>query len=464
VASKLSLFLALFVAGAVALTTVACGGPDLPGGAGRYRVAVLAHGIDPTTIPERYAADFDEDGQVDQLVVTDTSLQVLTSGGEEFSYVVGEPPWDPGEKIGDVRIFSFNRDGSYPSIVVATRKQEPGVWGTPATQKVVINEHGTLGLRSLWRYVVPAVSVDCAWIVSNDLPVCFYATYAVRPSGWGLSGLVEIDVDGWRNLLGDSAARGHVSRHLARRERFRDQTITRELVRSIWRLEAQEFDNILAAWDLPASASVVEVHQVMMGAHQEDLQLIFSKDLTRDYRLPFPALWPPYRLGAEDGLSLMGVRFFDFSGDGLRDLVAVGSHSRVFSAIQHEEGYFADAGYHSLRQEFLGVWAPQAPSGSGLVTPPCLYYVLERNQTWRSSDYLGCYDRAMNEWYEVELPEGVYFMDTAQSGSGLQGVESLSQRHYVPFWDMDEDGVIDFAARRDDGTWTAFTFVHELED
>ncbi len=61
------------------------------------------------------------------------------------------------------------------------------------------------------------------------------------------------------------------------------------------------------------------------------------------------------------------------------------------------------------------------------------------------SDYLECYDRQMEEWYEVSLPEGPYW----------------TEYEPIMFWDMNDDGMIDFAARRDDGTWTAFTFVKE---
>ncbi len=43
----------------------------------------------------------------------------------------------------------------------------------------------------------------------------------------------------------------------------------------------------------------------------------------------------------------------------------------------------------------------------------------------------------MREWDEAGLPEEVMF------------------------WDINDDGMIDFAAKKDGGTWTSFTFVVE---
>jgi hypothetical protein len=186
----------------------------------RYRVEVLEHGIDPRIIPAMFVADFDEDGQVDQLTVTDTSLHVLLSGGGVFNYAAGEATPYSGTRISDIRIFSFNRDGSYPSIVLATRRRESRWWGQPAIQHVIVNDHGVLGLRRLWWHAVPAASVDCGWLESNDLPVCFYAAYGLEAVSWGLSGLIAIDVGGWRHSLADSVARAGAYHTVVRREAY----------------------------------------------------------------------------------------------------------------------------------------------------------------------------------------------------------------------------------------------------
>ena len=498
----------------------------------RYKVEVLEHGIDPQIIPRRFAADFDEDGQVDQLTVTDTSLHILLSGGGEFNYAAGEAWRQSGNRISDIRIFSFNRDGSYPSIVLATRHFEPRWWGQSAIQEVILNDHGILGRRRLRQYAVTAASVDCAWIKSNDLPVCFYATYRVEDLYWGLSGLIEIDVNGWRHLLADSLGRAHAYHTVARREAylrrlandstylalarrhlglnegagawemtgylmdrqplmsrqtfdrllalnvlpraastadtfaavilaFLEQSTPREFVWNPWDMDAQEYDSILTAWGVEDSAPVVDVLRALSGAEQEKDQWIYSRSITRQYRLSWPEEWPVTPLGSIDGLYMMGVQFFDFSGDGLLDLVAVGEHSRIYSAIQNVDGYFVDGGYHSFSDEFVGAWAASVQAGYSLTAPPCVYLVLEKRETGRPSDYLECYDRGARAWYEVTLPEDSYFMHTAQSGERGLSIEGLSQRHHVTFWDMNEDGMIDFAARKEDGTWTAFTFVPE---
>jgi len=499
--------------------------------AARYKIEVLKHGIDPQNIPKRFAADFDEDGHVDQLAVTDTSLRALLSGGDEFNYVVGEAQWDSGKWIEDLEIISLRPDRRYPSIILATLSYEPdGDWEIPSIQLVVVNDKGTLGVRRLHDLSLPAVSVDCAWIESNDLPVCFYGAYIVKDMSWGLSALIEIDVEGWRHLQSDSLARARASRDVAAREEtlrrwatdstyqalrrkqqrlwaelgwipaptgspsawemtrgfmerrtfdrlaashvpaeagsaedtsaavilaFLEQYGPRDFVRANWlgMMDAQEYDSILAAWQVPESASAVDVQLALLGALQEKHQWVYSKDITREYQLPWPIPWPQYWLGTRDGLFMYGVQFFDFSGDGLLDLVATGLHNRVFSAIQHPDGYFVDAGFHSPQGKYLGVWAPSVTPGAEVTTPPCVFLAMKRLTTCRPSDYIQCYDRVAKEWYEVTLPEGNYYAIEIEMGPAL--------KLRVPFWDMNEDGMIDFAARKEDGSWTAFTFVKE---
>ncbi len=70
---------------------------------------------------------------------------------------------------------------------------------------------------------------------------------------------------------------------------------------------------------------------------------------------------------------------------------------------------------------------------------------MEKTASARRSDYVDCYDQDSGEWYEVTLPEGPYW----------------TEYEPVMFWDMNDDGMIDFAARREDGSWNLLTFVQE---
>lgn len=209
--------LVLAFAVGVSFTIWACAEPPTPVQTGRYRVEVLASDIDSTSIPERYAADFDKDGVIDQVIVTDTSLHVAFSGGGEFTYIVGESPLDQSARISDVEIQPLDQDALYPSIILATRGPTTDGLPTPTVQQVIVNDRGTLSPKTLWPLPVDATSVDCAWIKSNHLPVCFYASYGVLSVWMGVSRLVEIDA-GWDRFVADSAARAHASRVLASQE------------------------------------------------------------------------------------------------------------------------------------------------------------------------------------------------------------------------------------------------------
>ena len=178
----------------------------------RYAVEVLAYGIDPSIIPDPLAADFDEDGAVDQLTVGRTSVHVSLSGGGEFSYVI-ESAADSGMTFDDVKVISLNPDGRYPSIVFATRKRPAGAWYQPHIQQVILNKHGTLVAAYLSAYPMSPRGVDCAWIASNHLPVCFYASHADNDVRMGLSKLLELDVEG-RGAT-DSAVEAGVSGRIA---------------------------------------------------------------------------------------------------------------------------------------------------------------------------------------------------------------------------------------------------------
>jgi hypothetical protein len=126
----------------------------------------------------------------------------------------------------------------------------------------------------------------------------------------------------------------------------------------------------------------------------------------------------------------------------LLDLVSVGQHSGVFSAVQHADGYFTDAGYHSLPDDYHDVRGPAVTKEPGLTVPPCVLFSMEEDSAAKS-DYVECYDQGTKQWYEVELPGGPYWTD------------------YLPvvFRDFDVDGIVDLAFEKKDGTWVAFGFV-----
>lgn len=425
--------------------------------AARYKVEVLEHGIDPEIIPDRLTADFDDDGQLDRIALTDTSLHVVLISGTEFRYAVGEPPNDMAARINDAKLVSFDRSGQYPSIMLATEGSSPERTYEPILQQAVYNDSGHLTLKTLSDYPLVAKGLDCAWDASADLPVCFYAADGSRswPAGprLGQSRLIEYDPQGLRRLAMNAdylGFRNQVSQydgsfqtaHLGARERvlaMRD--VTPEAVDSI----------IASGWAQAAQTLADSVRTIIWGL--SDRHTLYCRDLTREYRLPWPVELS-YEYDQQrrpngrwmDGYFMTGAAFIDFSGDGLLDLVAVGQHSGVFSAIKHEDGYFIDAGYRGLPDEYFEVSAPRPPLDAGLTLPPCVYYGMQRRgQPASRSDYLECYDRTREQWYEVTLPEGVYAMEHLP----------------VTFWDINEDGMIDFAAMRDDGSWTSFTFVRE---
>ena len=477
---------------------------------------MLAQDFDPANIPDRFTADFDGDGTIDRVIVTDTSLQVSLSGGGEYTYIVGESPLDQSARISDVEIQPLDQDQLFPSIVLATRGPTTDGLPTPTVQQVIVNDGGTLSPRRLWPLAVDAVSVDCAWIKSNDLPVCFYASYGLAGSIWmGVSRLVEIDA-GWHRLLADSAARARASHTLASREAWLQRLVSdssilawktarrpdghhsaremakafvrmdgatfdrilmdilpigvgsasdtfvavsvawleragpRELARTIWPIGSEEYDSILAVAGIRQPASGVDAYLTVFRALYKPVA-VYANDVTRQYRLPWPVQVMAFL--SSDGFHMEGAQFFDFSGDGLLDLIVVGEHSRIFSAVQHEDGYFVEAQYHSSSDEYLDVFAPEPETDPGLTVPPCVYIAMEwEESSYHYADYVECYDRTAREWYEVDLPGGRHSMREWDE-AGLP--------EEVMFWDINDDGMIDFAAKKDDGTWTSFTFVVE---
>jgi hypothetical protein len=424
--------------------------------AARYKIEVLEHGIDSQIIPDRFPADFDEDGQVDHLTVTDTSLHVLLSGGGEFRYRVGEPPDDSATLLVDVVLFSFNRDRRYPSIFLATERKTPERWVEPIRQQVVYNDSRRLILKTLSDYPLVGQSLDCAWLDFNDLPVCFYASYAGY-EGMGMSRVLEIDPRGfWRKAMNSEywAFRRSVSHYdsPATKERVsRPNRPSASRVVADWgNVELRVADSLLAdGWAQAAETHMDSVRTLATGLFDRDR--LYCADLAREYRLPWPVeISDAYDQQRRpegrfmDGFMMLSARFTDFNGDGLLDLVAVGQHSGVFSAVAHKDGYFVAARYHGLPDEYVRVSAPPVPEDVPHPVPPCVYYGMERGQATKP-DYVECYDRAEEQWYQLPLPEGSYWMVLEP----------------VVFWDMNDDGMIDLAAKKEDGSWTAFTFVEE---
>jgi len=477
--------------------------------AGRFKVEVLEHGIDPQVIPDRFAADFDGDGQIDRVIVSDSAVQIDLTGGGEFRYSVREPG-EESPRIWDAKVFSLRPDGKFPSIVLATCP-EPSHEKNPVTQQLVYNDNGRLVHKRLGAYPVTnlarlvgvtypmrALGLDCAWLESNDLPVCFFAS--MEDGSLGVTRLIEIDPSAYQQLTSDSMLRSRYS--VARKwEGFRrfatdsaelawvssarevawirlgvdsatldrilpdylrdpDASVSDTLLAALdWRLqtsprerarayllpwEAAVMDSILAESDVQETDSAVDI-VLAVALARLDHEAVFSHDVTREYQLPWPAQYGHAGPNV-DGMFMIDAAFLDFSGDGLLDLVVVGQHSRPFSAIQHPDGYFMDAGYHAEPDEYVRVWAPETGEETVLTVPPCVYYGMEKTEEQADrSDYLECFDQGSGEWYELNLPEGPYW----------------TEYEAVMFWDINDDGMIDFAARKENGSWTAFTFVEE---
>jgi hypothetical protein len=511
-AMSLARFLSISFFFGLALSLVSCTPEDkaVDANYNRYRVEVLAYNIDLEIIPDRFVADFDEDGKVDRIILNDSSLQIDLTGGGEFSYSVRERGQE-SFRIWDAKVFSLRQDGKFPSIVMATCPHPSHEKG-PVVQHIVYNDSGRLVLKRLgvypitklgtspWAYPMRALGLDCAWLESNDLPVCFYAS--MEDGYLGVSRLIEFDVNGYQRLATDSSLRSFyfekMQRQLEWARRFIDDTVSvaevsrstqnlvwgllgvdsatldrilrnylphqegsvsdtllaaldwlsqsspRERARAYLHIDGEAFDSILAESNVQEPNSAADFLLAVAFARL-DHEALFSHDVTQEYCLPWPAQYGHTGPGV-DGTFMIDAIFLDFSGDGLLDLVVVGEHSRPFSAIQHPDGYFTNAGYHGVPDEYVRVWAPKASKETEVTVPPCVYFGMEKTeeQAWRS-DYIECYDQALNKWYEVTLPEGPYW----------------TEYEPVMFWDMNNDGMIDFAARREDGSWNLLTFVQE---
>ena len=416
----------------------------------RYWIEVLAANVDPSIIPDRLSADFDEDGEIDQVIWSNTSLEVRLSSGGMFQYKVGEMAEDKTTRLNDIKVFSLNRDGSYPSILMAVERKTPERWVEPILQWIVFNDKGRLILKRLHDFPLVGQSLDCAWLASNKLPVCFFASYA-GAAGMGLSRLLEIDPKGIWHIA-------HNSDYLTFRNRlsrydgavFEDSHSAKEIILEMRDTDPETVDLLVAeGWTEVAKTLRDEVRCLAYGLM--DNYRIYCNDITREYHLPWPVLLSmaydqqkPSEGRWMDGYMMLGALFTDFTGDGLLDLVVVGQHSAVFSAVQDKTGAFIDAKYHGLPDEYASVSGPRLLAEENLTVPPCVYYGMETKQA-SQEEYMECYDRITNEWYEVSLPGGPYAMVL----------------EHVIFWDCNQDGMIDFAVRKEDGSWNLLTFKQE---
>ena len=494
----------------VSVSLLSCNGgePARQETAGHYEVELVAENVDPSIIPDPMQADFDGDGKLDVAVVTDSSVQIKLTSGDEFNYSVRETG-EESPRIWDAKVVSLRSDGRFPSIVLATCP-EPSHEGVPLTQDLLYNDGGSLIHKQLggypstsmgsavWAYPMRAMGLDCAWLESNDLPVCFFAS--MEDGGLGVSRLIELDPAGYVNLASDSATRAEYSHKLEGRlevvrrigrewttgeamvgsarqvvqewmdidpaelDRILSSEVSQPLssasdtlfaavdwleqagprrrARAYMWMDEEELDSALAGAVIREPAEAVD-YLLAVALERLDQGRLFSHDLTRDFRLPWPMQYGHGRPNV-DGMFMMGAAFVDFSGDGLLDLVVAGQHSRPFSAIQHPDGYFTTGGFHASPDEYVRVWAPDPAEEGDLAVPPCVYFGMEKTEeeAWRS-DYVDCYDSGLGEWYDLTLPGGPYW----------------TEYEPVVFWDMNEDGMIDFAAQTEPGTWNVLTFV-----
>jgi hypothetical protein len=366
-----------------------------------YRVELLDLDLDPELVLESKGADFDGDGSPDQTIQTDTSLIVVMSSGVEFRYSVSEMAEDSATALTGISVLSFNRDGRYPSLALATIRDEVGAQRGLVHQQVLFNDNGRLTLKTVSDYPLSARDVDCARLKADELPVCFYASFG---PDLGRSKLIEFDPAGLRALAADTAYLNFRDRISALYDGWipTEPVSAREQVMRMRDVTLETIDSVLAAgWADSAGSFVDSVRTIAFGL--SDRVRMYSTDITREARLPWPVELSQSRDRRRppqdrwmDGYFMVGSAFLDFTGDGLLDLVAVGQHSAVFSAVQHADGLFIDAGYHGLPDEYHDVRGPAVTQDATVTVPPCVIFSMEEDSASKP-DYLDCYDRRTHE-------------------------------------------------------------------
>jgi hypothetical protein len=313
--------------GGLVLLTIGCASRDtaVPHLPQRYRLEPLAVDLDSALLRESESADFDGDGTPDQIIQSYDSVQIVMSGGGRYRYSVRDMAEDSATGVTGSSVLSFNRDGSYPSLVLATERDPPGDRPALVHQQMIFNDRGHLSLKTLGDYPINARDVDCAWLKTNDLPVCFYASYG---PDLGRTKLIELDPDGLREMAADTA-------YLNLRYRIsglydgwlrpghpgaRQQAMAWGGARGA---SLETVDSIVAAdWADAADSFVDSVRAIALGL--VDRYQMYSTDITREYRLP----WPVETSRAYDrerhprghwmdGYYMVGSVFLDFTGDGL---------------------------------------------------------------------------------------------------------------------------------------------------
>lgn len=161
-----------------------------------YSVKILKTKFPPNLIQKRFTGDFDNDGVNDSIDFRDGQITIKLNTGLEYRYSLSASK-DEEKRIHDIRIFSLNPDGAYPSILMASAKWTKGfVYSLP--QKILLNIKGGFSLRDLGIKLVGR-SLDCTRLKTNQLPVCFFASYGDNKLLLGISKLVEITPDGKAN-------------------------------------------------------------------------------------------------------------------------------------------------------------------------------------------------------------------------------------------------------------------------
>jgi hypothetical protein len=122
-------------------------------------------------------------------------------------------------------------------------------------------------------------------------------------------------------------------------------------------------------------------------------------NITKAAGLPFPIPWT----GSYDGIFMIGAGFLDFSGDRLPDLLAVGQHGRILTAFSQTTGTMK-CSWLGTKGEYMRVFVPMESDISAPWTPACAYIAMENDGANPPPDYLRCYDRVDQQWYDLTLP------------------------------------------------------------
>lgn len=270
----------------VLLAGCAEGDLTLRSGDHHLRLELLDSELNPEMVIASERADFDGDGSPDQVIQTDTSVLVVMSSGVEFRYSVSEMAEDSANALTGISLLSFGRDGSYPSLALATLRDEVGAQRGLVHQQVIFNDHGRLSLKTLSDYPMSPRDVDCARLRPDALSVCFYASFG---PDFGRSKLLELDPDGLQALAADTAYLNFRYRTSALYDGWlpAERVSAREQVAAMRDVSLETIDSVLATgWANAADSFVDSVRTIIFGL--SDRHRLYSTDVTREYGLPWP--------------------------------------------------------------------------------------------------------------------------------------------------------------------------------